>query len=423
MKRLLILVVVAFTAFQSVSAQRVSQEQDPKILGFSPNRLAFLDQRMDDFIQKKQLQGAVVYVARHNEAVRFRAYGMMDLENKVPMRTDALFRIASMSKAVTTVGIMMLYERGLLQLNDPLEKYIPAFKNMKVAVAPPSGSPDSVKFVTVPAKSPITIRQLLTHTSGLGYGWGVGKEAWQKAGIQGWYFANRNEPLADVINRIGALPLEFQPGDKFGYGYSTDVLGRVIEVVSGLPLDQYFQRFIFDPLKMKDTGFWVDEARKNRLAPVYGLYDGVLKLEENNANSDYLKGPKKCMSGGAGLVSTAQDYGRLLQMFLNGGNLEGADILSPHTIEIMAMNQTGDLYLKNGNGEGFGFGFWTKEQIGANGQLSTKGAYGWGSAYYPVYFVDPKADMFGFYLTQLKPAGNLNLNTLFGTLVYQALTE
>lgn len=410
-------------SFTFLHAQRVREISTIEAEGFSRVRLNTFDQYIENLIVSKKLQGAVVYFSRNNRPIRYRSYGFSDIEKRIEMKNDAIFRIASMTKAITTVGVMMLYERGLLQLNDPLDKYIPAFKDLKVAISPPAGSPDSVKYVTVPANKKITIKHLLTHTSGLGYGWGIGKEAWKKADIQGWMFAQRDETLESVINRMATLPLEAQPGEKYVYGYSTDVLGRLIEVVSEMPLDAFFQKFIFDPLKMKDTSFWMTDAKKERFAPVYGLYPNGLKLEENNLNSLYLNGPKKCFSGGAGLLSTAQDYGRFLQMLLNQGELEGVDILNPRTIQMMTTDHLGALYPNSVNGEGFGFGFWTKEVAGKNGQLSTKGAFGWGSAYYPTYFVDPQAQMYGFYFTQLMPSGGLSLNSMFGTLVYQALIE
>jgi CubicO group peptidase (beta-lactamase class C family) len=245
------------------------------------------------------------------------------------MKTDAIFRIASMSKAVTTVAVMMLYEEGKFLLHDPVSKYIPAFANPVVAVPPPAGAPADLKFVTEKANRPIQIRDLLTHTAGLTYGEGLAAELYKNANLSGWYFANHDETIGQAINRLATLPLHGQPGEAWQYGFSTDVLGYLVEVVSGQPLDRFIEERICGPLGMKDTCFFLPPEKAGRLANLYGLEKGRLVLEENAEKSEYVHGPRKCFSGGAGLLSTVADYGRLLQMLLNNGELDGVRLLSP----------------------------------------------------------------------------------------------
>ena len=391
-------------------------------LGFDQARLRRLDAVIDETIAKKQLAGGVIYIARDGRIAQLKAYGLQDIEKGKAMPTDAIFRIASMSKAVTTVAVMMLYEEGRFMLHDPVSKYIPAFKNSVVAVPPPAdGSAAGKKFVTVPAKRPIQIRDLLTHTAGLTYGTGLAADLYKEAGLSGWYFANRNETIGEAINRLATLPLHGQPGESWQYGYATDVLGYLVEVVSGLPLDQFIRERITTPLKMPDTCFFLPLEKADRLAPVYGVTKGVLSLQETSEKSDYLHGPRKCFSGGAGLLATTTDYGRFLQMLLNGGELDGVRILSPKSVELMHANHTGKKYDRDTSA--FGLGFWVNDDLGYFGELGSEGAYGWGSAYYPQYLIDPKERLIAIFMTQLMPSGGLDLNQKFKVLTYQALIK
>ena len=389
--------------------------------GFSPERLQRLDAVVQESVAKHEIAGGIMYIARNGQIVKLQAYGMQDIEAGKPMPTDAIFRIASMSKAVTTVAVMMLYEEGHFLLHDPVSKYIPAFANSVVAVPPPAGSAPDVKYVTVPAKRPIQIRDLLTHTAGLTYGDGLAVDDYKKANLHYWYFADHDETIGEAINRLAKLPLHAQPGESWQYGFSTDVLGYLVEVVSGMPLDRFVEERICRPLKMKDTCFFLSPEKADRLAPVYGIEGGKLVLEETSAKSDYVHGPRKCFSGGAGLLSTASDYGRLLQMLLNGGELDGVRLLSPKSVELMHQNHVGDKYRRDASG--FGLGFWVNEDLGFYGELGSASAYGWGSAYYPQYFVDPKEKLVAFFMTQLRPAGDVTLNQRFKVLIYQALMK
>lgn len=393
----------------------------PAEVGFDPVRLQRIDAVIQQHIDQGKLAGGIAFIARDGKIVKLDTYGWQDLEQRKPMAPDAIFRIASMSKAVTTVAVMMLYEEGHFLLKDPVAKYLPAFANQVVAVAPPEGSPSDVKFVTVKTKRPMQIRDLLTHTAGLTYGDGPAVELYKQANLHGWYFANHDETIGEAVDRLAKLPLHGQPGESWQYGFATDVLGRLVEVVSGMPLDRFVEERICRPLKMKDTSFFLPPEKAPRLANVYGLVDGKLVLEETAAKSDYVQGPRKCFSGGAGLLSTATDYGRLLQMLLNGGELDGVRLLSPKTVELMHANHTGDKYMRDT--KGFGLGFWVNTDPGYYGELGSEGAYGWGSAYFPQYLVDPKERLVAVFMTQLKPAGGSTLAQQFKTLTYQAIVK
>lgn len=378
--------------------------------GFSPARLKRLDAAIDEQIAAKQLAGGVMAVLRDGQPVVFKAYGLRDVENAQPMRTDTIFRIASMTKALTTVAAMILYEEGRFLLKDPVARYLPAFANQQVAL--PGGG-------TEKARRPLTIHDLLTHTAGMSYGPGPAKAAYDAAGMKDWYLVGHDETLAQWTDRFAALPLQSQPGEQFIYGYATDVLGRLVEVVSGQPLDQFIKQRITDPLRMPDTGFAVPPEKVARLANVYGLEAGQLKLFETSAKSDFVNGPRKLLSGGAGMVSTAGDYTRFLQMLLNKGQLDGQRILSPKTVELMTADHLADK--SRGDADGFGLGFWVNVKAGGFKELGSEGAFGWGSAYFPQYTVDPKERLVILLMTQLRPAGNSTLALRVRNLTYQAL--
>lgn len=380
--------------------------------GFSPERLKRLDAAIDEQIASKQLAGGVMAVLRDGKLVVFKAYGQRDIENAQPMRTDTIFRIASMSKAMTTVAAMILYEEGRFLLKDPVSRYLPAFANQQVAL--PGGG-------TEKPRRPVTIHDLLTHTAGMSYGPGPAKAAYDAAGMKDWYLVGNDETLAQWTDRFAALPLQSQPGEQFIYGYATDVLGRLVEVVSGQPLDQFIKARITDPLRMPDTGFAVPPEKVERLANVYGLEGGRLKLMETSGTSDFVNGPHKLMSGGAGMVSTAGDYTRFLQMLLNQGELDGVRILAPKTVALMSADHLSDK--ARGEGDGFGLGFWVNTRASSFQEVGSPGAYGWGSAYFPQYTIDPKERLVILFMTQLRPAGNSTLNMRVRGLTYQALIK
>lgn len=388
------------------------QAKPALVAGFSPERLKRLDAAIEEQIGRKELAGGVMAVLRDGKPVVFKAYGQQDIENALPMRTDTIFRIASMTKALTTVAAMILYEEGRFLLKDPVSRYLPAFANQQVAKA--DGS-------TEKPRRPVSIHDLLTHTSGMSYGAGPAQTAYHAAGMKDWYLIGNDETLAQWTDRFAALPLQGQPGEAFIYGYATDVLGRLVEVVSGQPLDVFIKQRITDPLRMPDTGFSVPAEKVARLANVYGLEGGQLKLLETSAKSDFVNGPRKLFSGGAGMVSTAGDYTRFLQMLLNKGELDGVRILAPKTVELMAADHLADK--SRGDADGFGLGFWVNVKRGGFKELGSEGAYGWGSAYHPQYTVDPKERLVILFMTQLRPAGNSTLPHRVRVLTYQALIK
>ncbi len=427
-RRVLLFVLVAcgFVATASPIAQvrRVAPAATIAPAGVSVERLARIDTLVQRYVDQNRIAGAVTLVMKKGTPVHFKAYGMADREQKTAMKTDTIFRIASMSKAVTSVAVMMLVDNGDILLNDPVSKFIPSFEKTFVATA-------ATPFVagartgTVPARRKITIRDLLTHTAGISYGGGPLEAEYKAAGLDSWYFAGQTEPLAKVIDRIAALPFEAQPGERFVYGYNTDILGRVVEVVSGMSLDEFFRRRIFEPLKMTDTHFFLPREKASRLATVYGVgASGTIERAPDGlrvGQGQYVDGPRVCFSGGAGLLSTATDYGRLLQMLLNGGQLDGARILSPATVASMTSNHAGSLYL---DGQfGFGLGFEIVEHVGRAGRLTAVGAYGWGSAYYSSYVVSPSDDLVAVFFAQVIPATGLDVQDKFKSLVFQALDE
>lgn len=378
--------------------------------GFSPERLQRLDAAIAEQIATQQLAGGVMVVLRDGKPVVFKAYGQQDVENARPMRTDTIFRIASMSKALTTVAAMMLYEEGRFLLKDPVARYLPAFANLQVAL--PGGG-------TEKPRRALTIHDLLTHTAGMSYGPGPAKAAYDAAGMKDWYLVGNDETLAAWTDRLAALPLQGQPGEQFIYGYATDVLGRLVEVVSGLPLDRFIEQRITGPLRMVDTSFFLPPEKRPRLANVYGLEGGRIKLMETAERSDFVDGPRKLLSGGAGMLSTAGDYTRFLQMLLNKGELDGVRILAPKTVELMTADHLGNRY--RDDSDGFGLGFWVNVRRGGFTELGSEGAYGWGSAYFPQYTVDPKERLVILLMAQLRPAGNSTLHLRVRTLTYQAL--
>ena len=418
--RLLLPFLCCFLLSQLLYAQ--FQVVIPESAGVSSERLERIDNLIQQDIDDNKIAGVISLVLRDGKAVHQKAYGMMDKEARKPMRTDAIFRIASMSKALTSVAIMMLYEEGHFLLNDPVDHFIPEFKDPVVAVAPPKDAPKGTKYVTEPANGPIRIRHLLSHTAGLTYGYGIASDTYQEAGMQGWYLADREVPIGEVIKKLAKLPLHAHPGEKYQYGYSTDVLGYLVEVVSGMPFDQFLQERLFKPLGMKDTQFFLPPEKADRLAPVYGYNEeGKLVLMESTAETDYIHGPRKCFGGGAGILSTMNDYGRFLQMLLNEGELDGARILSRKSVELMHANHSGDLF--SGPGEHMGLGFASIKDLGAYGEVGTVGAYRWGSAYYPLYWIDPEERLVGMFLTQLRPAGSLPLKWRYRAMVYHALLD
>ena len=375
---------------------------------------------MQAYVDDGRLAGAVVLVARRGRVAYLRSFGLRDIESRSPMADDAIFRIASQTKAIISTGVMVLQEEGRLLISDPVGRYLPEFARTQVAVARDGGGYD-----VVDARERITIRQLLTHTAGVSYGNGPASDRWESAGIQGWYFADREEPVGDTIARIAALPFDAHPGAQWIYGYSIDILGALIEAVSGQPLDEFLRTRIFEPIGMEDTHFYLPFDKRDRLATVYSATNGGLERAPNPGHmvgqGAYVDGPRTSFSGGAGLLSTAIDYARFLQMMLNGGELEGTRLLSRKTVELMTTNHLTDQPFRAG--QGFGLGFSIVEDVGARGLPGSEGEFGWGGAYHSTYWVDPVEDLVVVYLTQLIPAGGLDDQGRLRALIYQAIED
>jgi len=403
--------------------QRAAAPSPATRLGFSVERLARIDTALQRAVERGEIAGAVALVLRDGQPVYERAVGWADREAGRRMTTDAIFRIASQTKALTSVAVMALEEEGRIALDDPVGRLIPAFERTTVAVRTDSGR------TIVPARRAITIRDLLTHTAGISYGTDslvadlyAAKGLGPAAGY-GWYTADKTEPVCATMERLATLPFVAQPGERYVYGYATDVLGCVAERAAGVPLDEVIRTRITAPLGMTNTHFFLPRERGARLATVYASVadTGVTRAPGGpRGQGDYVDGPRRSFSGGAGLVSTARDYGRFLQMLLNGGALGGARVLGPKTVALMATNQTDTLFSKTG--EGFGLGFRTLERAGANGRVESVGTFGWGGAYGSRYEVDPRERLVLVFMIQQLP-NRSNLASKFSMLVYQALVE
>ena len=401
---------------------RSARASDATKLGFSTARLARIDSALEGAAARGEIVGAVALVLRDGQVVYERAVGWADREAGRRMTSDAIFRIASQTKALTSVAIMMLAEEGRLSLGDPVGRYIPAYQRTSVTTRADTGR------AIVRARRAITIRDLLTHTAGISYGTdslvsplyaaqGLGTSAGY-----GWYTADKDEPICTTMERLGALPFVAQPGERWVYGYATDVLGCVVERASGMPLDVFLRTRITEPLRMTDTHFFLAAGQRARLAAVYASSDTTVMRAPDGARGQghYVDGPRRSFSGGAGLLSTARDYSRFLQMLLNGGALDGARVLGPRTVALMTTNQVDALY--GTPGVGFGLGFETLERAGAGGRVESPGTFGWGGAYGSRYWVDPAEGLVVVFMIQQMP----NRSTLpgrFPMLVYQALVE
>jgi CubicO group peptidase (beta-lactamase class C family) len=426
--RTLFIVTALIFLSEAISAQPQSaaspfQAISPVEAGFSAQRLDRLPELLHRYADEKRLSGGVVLVLRDGHQVLYEAFGKLDIEAGIPMPHNAIFRMASQTKAIIATAVMMLQEDGLLLIQDPVGKYLPEYMETQVAVPDGDGGYD-----VVPASRRITIRDLLMHTAGISYGYGLAGTEWQAAGIQGWYLADRDETIRETTRRIAALPFAAHPGEQFVYGYSNDILGALIEVVSGLPLDQFLQQRIFEPLGMTDTHFFLPQHKQDRLAVVYSAaQDGVPGIERapdpgrNIGQGHYTSGPRKLFSGGAGLVSTASDYARFLQMMLNGGYLNGYQLLSPVTVELMTVDHLEDITFRPGLGIGLGFDIVT--DFGKRGVPGAVGDFGWGGAYHSTYWVSPQDRLVVVFFTQLIPSTGSDVHGKLRALIYQAIVE
>ena len=404
---------------------------DPEDVGLSSERLTRIEKHLQDrYLIPKKIAGALTLVARRGKVACLLPAGMMDVEREKPMTEDTIFRIYSMSKPITTVALMMLYEQGHFQLGDQVYKYIPEWRNLEVYV---SGEyPD---FVTKPPERDMAIRDLLTHTSGLAYG--LSEEmgtpvsmAYRKLKVLDLHKGT----LKEMVQKVAGLPLEFSPGTRWNYSISTDVCGYLVEVISGMSFDEYLKEYIFEPLGMADTGFHVPPEKVDRFAANYNRdASKKLQLMDNPANSAYLM-PPTCYSGGGGLVSTAADYYRFCQMLLNGGELDGVRLLGPRTIEYMTMNHLPgnqdltDLSISTvsetaSEGVGFGLGFAVIIDLMKSQQVGSLGEYYWGGAASTIFWINPAQDLIVIFLTQMMPSNTFNFRGQLKSLIYPAIID
>ena len=386
-------------------------------------RLAKIDGLINDYIKKDWVKNVVTIIVKDNQVVQYKGYGYVDANSKTPMPNDELFRIASQTKALTATGVMILYEQGKLLLDERVADFIPEFSNP--VVLDKFNASDS-SFTVVPAKRDITIRDLLTHTSGIDYS-GIGSESmraiYAKAGISGGFnTAKKHQSLLDAMKLLAKLPLVHQPGERWTYGLNFDVLGCLIEVISGTSLNDFLTKNIFEPMGMKDTYFNVPAVKRNRLAPLYNedSLHHIIPWDKEKLVLDpaYPLMKKEYFSGGADLTSTAFDYASFLQMLLNGGSYNGHEILSPRTIEMMISNQLDFKY--NGTND-FGLGFEIVSDKGSARSPRNKGTFSWGGFWGTTYWADPKSHLICLIMTQQVPNSHSDLAAKFENMVYSSL--
>ncbi len=426
----LLLLLISFAAFaqtKSVKNSPALMDATPESAGMSGERIARLDNVFQNAINNKDVPGIAAIVVRNGKIVYNKAFGMADNQGTRALKKDDIFRIASMSKAITATAVMMLWEEGKFQLDDPIYKYIPEFKNPTLLK---SFTFKDSSYTTEPAKNEITIRHLLSHTSGLGYGVIDGDEKFQaiykKAGITD-LFSTDAVKIGESVKKLAKLPLHHNPGEKFTYSEGLDVLGYFIEVISGMPFDEFLKKKLFDPLGMQDTYFYLPENKAARLVAVQrpdkdGQWE---KFPVTFYDADYpIKGAKSFFSGGAGLSSTARDYATFLQMYLNGGELGGKRILSRATVDVILANQTDTLF---GGAKGDSFFGLAYSVLKANGKdkgaAGSTGTFSWGGYFNTNYFADPKERIIGVIMKQTQQTKGDNLNNIFRQLIYQALDD
>ena len=394
----------------------------PEDVGLSAERLIRIDKVMNEFIDEHKIAGAVTLVSRRGKIAHLKAFGMADTEAGKPMRDDTIFAIMSMSKPITSLAVLMLYEEGRFLLSDPVSKYIPAFEEMQVIV-PKKDSGGSESYSLIPAKQPITIRHLLLHTAGLSYGSGAHAEHYRKAGIR--ELRAPGNTVGEMTIALAKLPLLFHPGEDYRYSLSDDVLGYFVEVISGMPFDRFLDERIFKPLGMTDTFFFVPEGKKHRLAALYRTNDsgGIEKLPPGR--KDLAKPPKqRFFSGGGGLYSTVRDYARFCQMLMNGGELNSVRLVSRKIVEMMSVNGIGDIDPKlreGGDKWGLG-GVSVRTKYHTDAGILSPGCYMKTGAYTTHFWIDPSEELYGIFLVQLQPL-NWDMMHYFMVLATQAISD
>ena len=390
----------------------------PEEVGFSGARLGRIDSMVNDLVAQKKIPGAVVYIARHGKVAYHKAYGYRDLETRDPLRKDDIFRMASQTKAIASLAVMMLWEEGKFGLDEPVSRYIPDFAKPNVLK---SFNPADSSYTAEPAGREITIRQLLTHTSGLDYaaiGHDEFKAIYAKAGVPSG-IGNDQYTIGDKMKVLAKLPLRSKPGTEFNYSLSIDVLGYFVEVVSGMPFDRFLRTRIFDPLGMRDTWFYLPQDRANRLVSLHNAESGTAVpmkgLVFDGVDPDYPRLAGTYFSGGAGLSGSIEDYARFLQLFLNGGEYNGVRLLSPKTVQLMLTNQT------RGMNTEFGLGFGLETEDNDYRSPKSVGSFSWGGAFATTYWADPKEGLVALIYTNMYNNRTVNYADRFTTFTYAAI--
>jgi CubicO group peptidase (beta-lactamase class C family) len=408
------------------TASELSVEASPEEVGMSSAGLRHVTRLVQDYVDAQKIPGALSLVARHDRVVHFETYGQMDVERARPMRPDTIFRFYSMTKPIASIGLMMLYEEGRFQLDDPASKFIPQLKNLPVFV---SGTADA--FETRPAAREMSVRDLLMHTSGL-----VARDTqspigqlYRRAGFRG---GDTVGTLSDMIEKLREIPLACDPGTRWIYGISTDLVGYLCEILSGQPLDEFLRARIFEPLGMVDTGFTVPAGSVDRFAALYAPQEGLprYRLVDEPASSSYVTG-RSYLSGAGGLVSTAADYLQFCRMLAHGGSLDGQRIIGPRTLALMTLNHLpggADLatMAQNGaetqrEGQGFGLGFAVLLDQAVAQIIGTPGEFYWGGAASTAFFVNPREDLIMLFLTQLRPSSTYPIRRELRATIYSAI--
>jgi CubicO group peptidase (beta-lactamase class C family) len=415
----LILCAMVLLIAYSCTQTPVLKEASPASVKVSEDRLTRIDKMLQQGIDSGWIAGAVGFIARNGKIVYDKSFGMNDIEKKSTMQTDNIFRIASQTKAITSIAVMMLFEEGKLLLDDPVSKYIPEFANPRVV---DQYNAKDTTYTTIAANREVTIRDLLTHTSGIDYA-GIGSDKmvaiYSKSGIPTGFVSDKIL-LRDKIRALGKLPLVHQPGERFTYGLNVDVLGYIVEVLSGENLDAYFHNHIFEPLGMNDTYFYIPAAKADRLVTVYAEDKNRHLVKAPGSFVGYPLVEGTYYSGGAGLSSTIKDYAIFLQMLLNKGEYNGKRLLSRRTVELITANQIGNLNLGS---DKFGLGFQITTAEGQSRLGVSEGSFSWGGYFSTIYWADPKEHLVCLLFMQQSPMSHGEIQDKFRALVYQALTD
>ena len=411
-----LILALSLTLFATASNAKEIPKAKPESVGMSSERLARIAPAMQRYIDDDLTPGIITAIVRKGKLVHFEVQGEMDVEAGKAMQPDAIFRIASMTKPIASVALMMLWEEGHFQLRDPVSKFIPAFGDVKVSTtADASGETGEL----VEPNRPITIRDMLTHTSGLANNYIGNVEAYRST-------TSGAKDNAELIAKLASMPLNYHPGEAWQYSAATDVVGRLVEVISGQNLDDFLRERIFEPLDMPDTHFYMDADKADRLTAQYTPGEDMkISLQDpGSSDSRWISGPKTLFRGAGGLASTARDYLRFQQMVLNGGELDGVQLLAPSTVSLILENHTDDLDLwLAGPGMGFGLGYGVVVDRGAAATPLSKGAGYWGGAYCTISWLDPEQELVAVLMTQVRPYRHINVRQDFQVLTYQAIVD